>query len=115
MRQLIEATNHNNEVCKKTNKIMLKEYEWKKENEEIKKDRTKEIHASILQMMMNVSSYESDQPRVLCDNFISLYNSKTHGRLDIKLRQMFENNGLGEVVFPEGVSTNLWAGIIGSP
>jgi hypothetical protein len=26
---------------------------------------------------------------------------------------MFENDGLGEVVFPEGVSTNLWAGIIG--
>ena len=117
-------------MCKKTNKIRLKEYEWKKENKEIKKDRTKEIHASILQMMMkkdrtkeihtsilqmmmNASSSESDQPGVLCDDFISLYNSKTHGGLDIKLRQMFENNGLGAVVFPEGVSTNLWAGIIG--
>ena len=113
MRQLIEATNCNNEVCKKTSEIRLKEYEWKKENEEIKKDRTKEIHASILQMMMNTSSSESNQPKVLCNDFISFYNSKTHGGLDIKLRQMFKNDSLGEVVFPEGVSTNLWAGIIG--
>jgi hypothetical protein len=109
MRQLIEATNRNNKVCKKTNEIRLREYEWKKENEEIKKDRTKEIHASILQMLTNASASKSNQPGVLCDDFISLYNSKTHGGLDIKLRQMFGNDGLGEVVFPEGVSTNLWA------
>jgi hypothetical protein len=113
MLQLIEATNRNNKVCEKTNEIRIKEYEWKKETEETKKDRTKEIHASILQMLTNASSTKSDQPGALCDDFISLYNSKTHGGLDIKLRQMFENNGLGEVVFPKGVSTNLWEGIIG--
>lgn len=113
MLQLIEATNRNNEACEETNKIRLKEYEWKKETEETKKDRTKDLHASIQQMLTNASSSDSEQPGVLCDDFISLYNSKTHGGLDIKLRQMFENDGLGEVVFPEGVSTNLWAGIVG--
>jgi hypothetical protein len=113
MLQLIEETNRNNKVCEKTNEIRIKEFEWKKETEETKKDRTKEIHASILQMMMNTSSTKNDQPGVLCKDFISLYNSKTHGGLDIKLCRMFENDGLGEVVFPEGVSTNLWAGIIG--
>ena len=113
MLQLIEATNRNNEACEETNKIRLKEYEWRKETEETKKDRTKDLHASIQQMLTNASSSDSEQPGVLCDDFISLYNSKTHGGLDIKLRQMFENDGLGEVVFPEGVSTNLWAGIVG--
>ena len=64
-------------------------------------------------MMMIASSTKSDQPGVLSNNFILLYNSKTHRGLDIKLRQMFENDGLGGVVFPEGVSTNLWVSIIG--
>ena len=107
MLQLIEATTRNDEVCEKTNEIRIKEYKWKKETKETKKDRTKEIHASILQMLTNASSTKSNPPGALFDDFILLYNSKTHGGHDIKLRQMFENNGLGEVVFPEGVSTNL--------
>jgi hypothetical protein len=107
MLQLIEVTNRNNEVCEKTNEIRIKEYKWKKETKETKKDRTMEIHASILQILTNASSTKSDQPGALFDDFILLYNSKTHGGHDIKLRQMFKIDGLGEVVFPEGVSTNL--------
>jgi hypothetical protein len=112
LRQLLEAKNCNNKVCGETNKICLREYEWKKDLDGVNKDRTKDIYPSILQMLMNPSSSHSKQAGHLCEDFISLYNSKTHGGLDIKLCQLFKNNGHGEVVFSEGVSTNIWVGIL---
>ena len=99
-------------MCEETNLIRLKEYQWKKDLGEVKKDKMKDIHPSILQMIMNASSSENDRAGKLCKDFISLYNSKTHGGLDIKLRQLFENNGHAEVVFSKGVLPNIWAGIL---
>jgi hypothetical protein len=46
----------------------------------------------------------------LGEKFIALFNSKTHSGCDIKLHQYFEDVGMGDVTFSEGVSTNLWAG-----
>ena len=57
--QLIEATNCNNEVCEETNKIRLREYKWKKDLDEVKKDSKKDIHPLALQMLMNASSSNS--------------------------------------------------------
>jgi hypothetical protein len=45
--QLIQATNRNNEICEETNRVRLKEYEWKKETDEVKKDRMKDLDPSI--------------------------------------------------------------------
>ena len=111
IQQLIEATNRNNEICEETNKVRMKEYEWKKEADEVKKDRTKDLDPSVRQMIENASATEKDQAGELCQDFISLFNSKTHGGFDIKLHQLFENDGMREVVFAEGVATNLWAGL----
>jgi hypothetical protein len=36
---------------------------------------------------------------------------KTHDSLDIQLHQLFEDAGMGDVIFSEGVLTNMWAGI----
>jgi hypothetical protein len=63
-------------------------------------------------MLMNASSSKSKQVGYLCEDFILLYNSKTHRGLNIKLRKLFENNGHVEVVFSKGVLTNIWAGIL---
>ena len=45
--QLIQATNRNNEICEETNRVRLKEYEWKKETDEVKKDRMKDLDPSV--------------------------------------------------------------------
>ncbi len=47
----------------------------------------------------------------LGEKFLSLYNMKTHGGLDIELHQLFEDKGMGDVGFVEGVATNMWARI----
>jgi hypothetical protein len=98
-------------VCKETNKIRQAEYEWKKDVDEIKKDRTKDLHPSIKMMIKNASAIKHDKAGDLGENFLSLYNSKTHGGLDIQLHQLFKDAGMGDIVFAEGVSTNMWAGI----
>jgi hypothetical protein len=89
----------------------MKEYGWKKETDEVKKDRTKDLDPSVKQMIENASATEKDEAGELCKYFISLYNGKTHGGFDIKLHQLFKNDRMREVVFAKGVTTNLWAGI----
>jgi hypothetical protein len=98
-------------VCEETNKIRQAEYEWKKDVDEIKKDRTKDLHTSIKMMIKNASAIERDKAGELGENFLSLYNSKTHGGLDIQLHQLFKDAGMRDLVFAEGVSTSMWAGI----
>ena len=110
IQQLIQATNRNNKICEETNRVCVKEYEWKKETDEVKKDRTKDLDPSVKQMIKNASATKKDKAGELCKDFISLYNSKTHEDFNIKLHQLFENNGMREVVFAKGVATNLWAG-----
>jgi hypothetical protein len=56
MQQLIQATNRKNKVCEETNRIQFAEYEWKKESDEVKKDRTKDLHPSIRNLIENASA-----------------------------------------------------------
>jgi hypothetical protein len=113
IQQLIASTNCNNEACKETNRICKQEYERLKDNDDLKKDGTKDLHPSIKIVIENASTSTRNKSRELCSDFISLYNSKTHGGLNIQLHQLFKDAGMGDVVFAEGVSTNLWAGNIG--
>jgi hypothetical protein len=106
LRQLIQATNRNIEVCKETNKIRQAEYDWKRDADKIKKDRAKDLHPSIKLMIKNTSATVCDNAGELGEKIMSLYNMKTHGGLDIELHQL-----LGDVGFAEGVATNMWAGI----
>jgi hypothetical protein len=70
---------------KETNKIHQAEYEWKKDVDKVKKDRTKELHPSIKMMIEDASAIKRNTAGELGENFLSLYNSKTHGGLDIQL------------------------------
>jgi hypothetical protein len=99
-------------VCEETNKIRQAEYDWKRDMDETKKDRTKDLHPSIKLMIENASATVRDNAGELGEKFMSLYNMKTHRGLNIELHQLFEDNGMGDVGFAEGVATNIWAGIL---
>ena len=109
--QLIQATNRNNIVCEETNKIRQAEYDWKRDVDETKKDRTEDLHPSIKSMIKNASAIKCDKVGELGENFLSLYNSRSHGGLDIQLHQLFKDAGMGDVGFAKGVSMNMWARI----
>jgi hypothetical protein len=76
-------------------KIRQAEYKWKKDLGKIKRDRTKDLHPSIKMMIENASAIKHCEAGELSKNFLSLYNSKTHGSLDIQLPQLFEDVGMG--------------------
>jgi hypothetical protein len=92
------------------NKICLSKYEWKKDQDECKKDGTYDLHPLIKSMIENASTAKRNKAGELCKDFLALYSSKTNGGLDIKLCQLFKNDNTEEVVFSEGVLTNFWAG-----
>ncbi len=98
-------------MCKETNKICQAEYKWKKDLDKIKKDRIKDLHPSIKMMIENASAIQCDKVRKLSQNSLSLCNSKTHSDLDIQLHQLFKDADMGDLIFAEGVSTNMLAGI----
>ncbi len=98
-------------MCKETNKIRQAEYKWKKDLNKIKKDSTKDLYPSIKMMIKNASAVEHNKAGELSKTFLSLYNSRMHNSLNIQLHQLFEDAGMGDVVFAEGVSTNMWDGI----
>jgi len=60
-----------------------------RDTDETKKDRTKDLHPSIKSMIENASATKRDKAGEVGENFLSLYNSKTHGGLDIQLHQLF--------------------------
>jgi hypothetical protein len=53
---------------------------------------------SIKMMIESASAIECNKVGELIKNFMSLYNSKTYGSLDIQLHQLFEDAGIGDVV-----------------
>jgi hypothetical protein len=57
-------------------------------------------------MIKNAYAIKRDKAGELSKDFLSLYISKTHG-----LHQLFEDADMGDFIFSEGVSTNMWAGI----
>ncbi len=74
------------------------------------KDRTKNFHPSIKNMIKNALATEHDKPGELCQKSLSLYNSKMHEGFDIQLHQLFDSIGMCNVTFVEGISTNIWVG-----
>jgi hypothetical protein len=97
--------------ARKPTKFDLQKYKWEKESNKLKQDRTKDLHPSIKNMIKNASAMERNKPGELCENFLTLYNSKMHGGLNIQLHQLFEDVRMGDMTFAKGISTNIWAGI----
>jgi hypothetical protein len=80
IRQLVAATNRNNKVCKETTKLQQAEYDWKHNQDDVKKDRTKDLHRTMTKI---ASAIEHDKPGEICTDILALYNCKSHGRLNI--------------------------------
>jgi hypothetical protein len=49
-------------------------------------------------MIKNASVAKHDKAGELCEDFLTLYNSKTNRGLDIKLCQLFKNDKIGGAI-----------------
>jgi hypothetical protein len=90
----------------KQEKITLKEREKEK-----KKDRIKDMHPSILNMIRMASAMKADHIGEFCNSFKSFYNSKNQGYADLELHNQFKDKALQNVGFAEGTVLPLWSGL----
>jgi hypothetical protein len=84
----------------------------KEREEEKKKDRIKDMHPLILNMIWMASPMELDHISEFCNLFKSFYNSKNQDYANLELHNQFDNKALHNVGFAEGTVLALWSGLL---
>ena len=89
---------------------VLKRKEIKQRNEvsKQKKDRIKDMHPSILNMILMASSTDSEFIGEYTESFKLFFNSKTQGYANLKLHHQFEDPGIHNVGYAEGTVLALY-------
>ncbi len=94
----------------KANVLKRKETKQRNEESEQKKDRIKDMHPSISNMILMASSVESKSIGEHTESFKSLFNIKTQAYADLELHHLFEERGIHNVGFAEGTVLALYLG-----
>ncbi len=80
--------------------------------DDLKKDRIKDMHAYISNMILMASATESDQIGTFCNSFKLFYNSKNQGYTDLELHHQFNAKDFQNVGFAKGTVLALWLGLL---
>ncbi len=100
------------EAVYKANVLKQEEIKLKGEEDKKKKNRIKDMHPSISNMILMASAVEPDIQGKYADSFKAFYNSKNHGYADMELHHQFEVKGIHNVGFAEGKVLALWSGLL---
>jgi hypothetical protein len=84
-RTLSKGLKRMGEAANQTLILKKEEMRLKGEDNNLKKDRIKDMHASISNMILMASATKSDRIRTFCNSFSSFYNSKNQGYADLEL------------------------------
>ncbi len=95
-----------------TNILKKEEMKLKGKANALKKDRIKDMHASIANMILMASATKPDQIGKFCDSFKAFYNSKNQGYTDMELHHQFDTKDLQNVGFAEETVLALWSGLL---
>ncbi len=94
--------------------IILKKEEMrlKEEAKDLKKDRIKDMHVSIFNMILMASVTKLNQIGTFCNSFKSFYNSKNQGCAELELHHQFNVKDLQNQGFAKGMVLVLWSGLL---
>ena len=98
------------EAADEANLLKRKEIKQRKDESEEKKDRIKDMHPTISNMILMASSADSQFPGEHPDSFKSFFNSKTQAYADLELNNLFEERDIYNVGFAEGTVLALYTG-----
>ena len=98
------------EAADEAYQLKRKEIKQRKEESEEKKDRIKDMHPSISNMMLMASSSDSQFIGEHPESFKSFFNSKTQAYADLELNKLFEEREIFNVGFAEGTVLALYTG-----
>ncbi len=109
--QLTNAISTQNEEATESNKLRCQEIERTIHKEESKKDRTKKIHTSIINMIGRASAKSSTDESVTisatCSRFL---NSDNLGMAQYELVHKFKDLGFPNIGFAQGTAQALYVG-----
>jgi hypothetical protein len=92
------------------NVLKRKEIKQRDDESKQKKDRIKDMHPSILNMILMASSVESKFIGEYTESFKLFFNCKTQGYANLELHHQFENQGIHNVGFAEETVLVLYSG-----
>ncbi len=100
------------EAADETNILKKEEMRLNGKANTLRKDRIKDMHASIANMILMASATKTDQIGKFCNSFKAFYNSKNQGYADMELHHQFDAKDLQNVGFVEGTVLALWSGLL---
>jgi hypothetical protein len=90
------------------NILKKEEMRLKGKADALKKDRIKDMHASIANMILMALATIGN----FCNSFKAFYNSKNQGYADMELHHQFDAKDLQNVGFAEGTVLALWSRLL---
>jgi hypothetical protein len=111
-RTLSKGLKRMGEAANETLILKKEEMRLKGEADNLKKDRIKDMHASISNMILMASVTESDWIGTFSNSFKAFYNSKNQGYADLELHHQFDAKDLHNLGFAEGTVLVLWSGLL---
>jgi hypothetical protein len=100
------------EAADEANLLKRKEIKLRGEKDNNKKDRIKDMHPSISNMILMVSVVNHNIQGEYAESFKAFYNSKNDRYADMELHHQFNAKGFHNVVFAEGTMLALWSGLL---
>ena len=100
------------EEAETANNLRRKEIERLEEKEEQKKDKNKDLHSSVRNMITLASAKDGDEsPDKLIPSCKEFFNCKNASSAEQELAQQFKDLGLEDVGFAQGTSQALYHGL----
>ena len=112
LKNLSEGLKRMGEAADQANLLTKEHLRLREETEDLKKDRIKDMHSSISNMILMASATEPDQVGEFCNSFKSFYNSKNQGYADMELHHQFDAKNFQNVGFAEGTVLAMWSGLL---
>jgi hypothetical protein len=111
-KSLGEGLKRMGKAADEANLLKREEIKLRGDKEDKKKDRIKDMHPSISNMILMVSAVDHDIQGKYAQSFKAFYNSKNHGYADMELHHQFDGKGFHNVGFAEGTVLALWSGLL---
>jgi hypothetical protein len=116
MRNIAASLSNQNEEFALSRELREKEFDVKLQKEEDKKNKVKDLHPAVLNMLLNAAATNSEiKPEDLPESCKAFFNQKSAGQADEELKLQFENLDMGDVFISYPLVQALFGGKLTYP
>ena len=116
MRNIAVSSSNQNKEFALSRELREKEFAAKQEKEENKKNKVKDLHPAVLNMILNTSATNNEtKPDDLPESCKAFFNRKSAGQADEELKLQFKNLDMGDVFISCSLVQALFGGKLTCP